>query len=593
MSKKSPEGSVNTKKKFQPLIRLLKNPMGLISILYLLFITFLAIFASSLAPFEANAIDPYNILSSPSAEHLLGTDSSGRDVLSQLMYGSAVTLYGSAIVLGASLVVGVIAGLYAGYYGGKFDSAANWVSNMFQSLPGIVILLAFRAAVGPATGPAMLMLGVLISPAFFRLTRTAVRGVRNELYVDAARVSGLSDFRIMLRHILTVVRAPIIIQAAMITGLAISIQSTLGFLGITDPSEITWGKMLGEGFAAIYINPLLPVWSALAISLTLASTALLGSALRDALEDSEKIKKQKSSKFGKSQHSKIASVQNQNAGHLLSVTNLSLGYPKPDGTLKVVVEDVSFELDRGEVLGIVGESGSGKTQTAFSILGLLPENAVINNGSIMFEQNELVSLEHGKILQSKVSNLRGKRLAYIPQEPMSNLDPSFKVGHQLVRPMTTVLGISKKEAKQKALALLEQVGIVNPSRVYDSYPHELSGGMAQRVLIAGAVSCDPDVLIADEPTTALDVTVQAEVLDLLRDLQKRLGMAMILVTHNFGVIADLADRVLVMQNGRVVETNDVKSILKKPKESYTQILLGSMLEDKEPLTMLTKNSGGK
>ena len=208
----------------------------------------------------------------------------------------------------------------------------------------------------------------------------------------------------------------------------------------------------------------------------------------------------------------------------------------------------------------------------------------------MFDGNELVSTGEGAISQKAMTQFRGKRIAYIPQEPMSNLDPAFTIGYQLVRPMTEVLGVSKKEAKARALKLLDMVGINNPERVFKSYPHEVSGGMAQRVLIAGAVSCEPDLLIADEPTTALDVTVQAEVLDLLRDLQKRLGMGMVLVAHNFGVVADLADRVVVMQYGRVVETGAVRDILRSPKEEYTQVLLSSMLEGKTPMTMLTGNA---
>jgi len=175
---------------------------------------------------------------------------------------------------------------------------------------------------------------------------------------------------------------------------------------------------------------------------------------------------------------------------------------------------------------------------------------------------------------------------------MSNLDPAFTIGYQLVRPMVKILGISKAAAKNRVIELLDQVGIVNPERVFKSYPHEVSGGMAQRVLIAGAISCEPDLLIADEPTTALDVTVQAEVLDLLRDLQKRLGMGMVLVTHNFGVVADLADRVVVMQYGRVVEAGEVREILRAPKEQYTQVLLSSMLEGKTPMTMLTTTAKG-
>jgi peptide/nickel transport system permease protein len=186
---------------------------------------------------------------------------------------------------------------------------------------------------------------------------------------------------------------------------------------------------------------------------------------------------------------------------------------------------------------------------------------------------------------------RGKKIAYIPQEPMSNLDPNFKIGYQLVRPMMKVLGLSKPDAVVKAHSLLKTVGIENTDRIFNAYPHEISGGMAQRVLIAGAVSCDPDLLIADEPTTALDVTIQAEVLDLLRDLQGKFDMGIILVTHNFGVVADLCDRVVVMQYGSVVESGDVRTILKAPSQAYTQELLGSMLVDKTPMTLLTSGKG--
>ena len=493
-----------------------------------------------------------------------------------------------------SIAIGVPTGLIAGYYGKTFDAVASWLANMLMSLPAMIVLLAVRAAAGPSILMSMIVFGIIIAPGFFRLTRTAVMGVRNELYVDAARVSGLSDTRIISRHILTVVRAPIIIQSAMISGIAISIQSGLEFLGLGDPSMVSWGSMLLEGFQNIFVNPLLVLWPGLIITITIGSFALLGNALRDALEDAQKVKQ--SRRQAKETLAKAmaevaaqqgASTKHSEGNHLLSVDHLSVGYPQANGSLKYVVQDVSLFVERGEVLGIVGESGSGKTQTAFSILGLLPDNAKIAAGHIVFDGDDLVAPNGGVISQKELAKFRGKRIAYIPQEPMSNLDPAFKIGYQLVRPMTQVLGISKSEAKAKALQLLETVGINNPQRVFNSYPHEISGGMAQRVLIAGAVSCDPDLLIADEPTTALDVTVQAEVLDLLRDLQKRLGMGMVLVTHNFGVVADLADRVVVMQYGRVVETGDVRSILRSPQEEYTKILLSSMLEGKTPMTMLT------
>jgi ABC-type dipeptide/oligopeptide/nickel transport system ATPase component/ABC-type dipeptide/oligopeptide/nickel transport system permease subunit len=534
---------------------------------------------------------------------LLGTDSAGRDILSRLIYGSQATLISALLVVVTSIAIGVPTGLIAGYYGGRFDGIASWIANMLMSLPAMIVLLAVRASAGPSVIISMFVFGILIAPGFFRLTRTAVMGVRNELYVDAARVSGLSDFRIISKHIFTVVRAPIIIQSAMISGIAISIQSGLEFLGLGDSSLISWGVMLNEGFMNIFINPLLVLWPAIIISLTIGSFALFGNAVRDALEDAQKVDSPSKDKKRKATAAKVAKAELalaveettsietlKKTSHLLSVSHLSVGYPQGDGSIKQVVQDVSFNVDKGEVLGIVGESGSGKSQTAFSILGLLPSNAKIVSGHIIFSGEDLVSPEEGSISQKAMTAFRGKKIAYIPQEPMSNLDPAFTIGYQLVRPMTQVLGISKKEAKARAINLLDTVGINNPERVFNSYPHEVSGGMAQRVLIAGAISCEPDLLIADEPTTALDVTVQAEVLDLLRDLQKRLGMGMVLVTHNFGVIADLADRVVVMQNGKVVESGDVRDILRAPKETYTQVLLSSMLEGKTPMTMLTGNA---
>ncbi|MEN9872800.1 MAG: hypothetical protein RL450_735 [Actinomycetota bacterium] len=572
--------------------RLAKNPLAVISSIYILGLIVAAIIAPYVAPFDPNTTDLSAVLLPADSTYLLGTDSAGRDILSRLLYGSQTTLIAALIVIITSIAFGVPTGLIAGYYGGKFDGIASWISNMLQSLPAIIILLATASAFGTSIVIAMFVFGILIAPGFFRLTRTAVMGVRNELYVDAARVSGLSDFRIIVRHILKVVRAPLIIQSAIISGIAISVQSGLEFLGLGDVNMVSWGVMLGEGFLNIWMSPNLMLWPALVISLTIAAFALLGNALRDALEDTQKI----SVSARKRKKAKVSSATTVNPKisdadkHLLSVSGLSVGYAQGDGSLNLVVDSVSLHVDKGEVLGIVGESGSGKTQTAFSILGLLPDNAQIPQGHIVFDGIEMVSASGAVISQKRMGELRGKRIAYIPQEPMSNLDPNFRVGYQLVRPLTKLLGISKREAKAKVLNLLDMVGIVNPERVFKAYPHEVSGGMAQRILIAGAISCEPDLLIADEPTTALDVTVQAEVLDLLRDLQTRLGMGMVLVTHNFGVVADLADRVVVMQYGKIVETGDVRTILRSPQHTYTQTLLSSMLEGKEPMTFLTSES---
>jgi peptide/nickel transport system permease protein len=426
----------------------------------------------------------------------------------------------------------------------------------------------------------------------------SVTAVRNELYVDAARVSGLSDFRIIGRHILTVVRAPVIIQSAMILGIAIAIQAGLEFLGLGDLNIPTWGSMLNDGFINIFKAPTLVLWPALIIGLVCIALTLLANAMRDELERSGGPAKRSrkaaaaaaiadaegaAAKRGEAavvhpEEPAGAHARAESIGEvLLEVTDLGVGYDQPDGSTTHVVNHVGLTVRRGEVHGLVGESGSGKTQTAVSILRLLPQGGRITGGSIFFEGKDLAHLS-----EKEMTKVRGKRIAYIPQEPMSNLDGAFTIGSQLMEPMRVCLGISKDEARNRALALLAKVGIPNPERTFSAYPHQISGGMAQRVLIAGAVSCQPDLLIADEPTTALDVTVQAEVLNLLRELQAELNMGVILVTHNFGVVADLCDRVSVMQAGRVVETGPVRAIFNDARHPYTRQLLDAILEDTAP-----------
>ncbi|WP_426226348.1 dipeptide/oligopeptide/nickel ABC transporter permease/ATP-binding protein [Pseudarthrobacter sp. DSP2-3-2b1] len=560
--------------------RFLRNPLGLISILVLLAVIVIAILVPFLGLADPNGVNLREANRPPGPAHLLGTDGSGRDIFSRIMWGTQVLLIGSGIALGISLIIGVATGLMAGYYGGWFDSVASWVNNLSMSLPGIVVVLAVTAVVGPSVYVAMAVFGVLLTPAFFRVVRGAVQAVRNELYVDAARVSGLSDARIIARHILTVVRAPVIIQAARVASIAIAIQAGLEFLGVTDNAVPSWGNMLNEGFRKIALSPGLILWPSIALGLVSMALILFGNALRDALEDrghstTRAVRLPTKSAAGPAIGTATATVpvpaHPENA--LLSVQNLKVAYGTGGGQ-KEVVHGVTLHVEPGEVLGLVGESGSGKTQTAFSVLGLLPEGGRVSEGSILFDGKELTTLGN-----KDRTALRGTDIAYIPQEPMSNLDPSFRIGQQLTVPMRTKLGLTKQEATSRALALLAKVGIADPEKTFNSYPHEVSGGMAQRVLIAGAISCNPRLLIADEPTTALDVTVQAEVLDLLRDLQRETGMAVVMVTHNFGVVADICDRVAVMQSGRLVEVGPVEKILTEPSQAYTQKLLDSMLED--------------
>ncbi len=563
-------------------VRLLRHPTGAVSLLVTAIVVVLAVIGPWLAPMDPNTSSITELLDPPSETHLLGTDSSGRDVLSRLLVATQITLAAAMVALVTALVIGVAAGLIAGYYRGWLDAVASWVTSLVMALPGVVVLLAARTVLGPSVWVAMAIFGVLLSPAYYRLVHATVSAVREELYVDAARVSGLSDARIIGRHILSVVRAPIIVQSAIIAGMAITIQSGLEFLGIGDMSSPTWGSMLNDGFSSIYSEPLLMLWPSLAIALTCIALSLLANSLRDVLERTPATRgRRKASREPSAAvtapeedpYAPIIHADESRAEPVLSISGLRVAYAQPNGDEREVVHGVALDVLKGEVHGLIGESGSGKSQTAFSVLGLLPRGGRVSAGTIHYEGVDLAGAS-----ERTYAGVRGARIGYVPQEPMSNLDPAFTIGYQLIEPLRTHMGLTRKEATARALSLLERVGIPDPQRTFNAYPFEVSGGMAQRVLIAGAVSTDPDLIIADEPTTALDVTVQAEVLALLRDLQKERQMAMLLVTHNFGVVADICDRVTVMEQGRFVEQGSVRTILGSPAHPYTRSLLDAILD---------------
>lgn len=260
---------------------------------------------------------------------------------------------------------------------------------------------------------------------------------------------------------------------------------------------------------------------------------------------------------------------------LLSVKNLSTEFPVKKGIVRAV-EDVSFDVDQGQILAIVGESGSGKSVTSLSIMGLLAEPGHVAGGSMEFEGKDLATLS-----EKQYRELRGNDMAMIFQEPMTSLNPVYRVGNQIVEAIRTHEKVSKAEAKARAVDLLRKVGIPSPEARINDYPHQMSGGMRQRVMIAMALACNPKLLIADEPTTALDVTIQAQILDLLRRLRDDTGMAVLLITHDLGVVSETADRVVVMYCGQVVEEAEVRTLFDHPMHPYTLGLLKSIprLED--------------
>jgi len=259
------------------------------------------------------------------------------------------------------------------------------------------------------------------------------------------------------------------------------------------------------------------------------------------------------------------------AEDLLRIENLRVGFGRP-GREQLAVDGVSFSLAPGEVLGIVGESGCGKSVTALSILRLIPDPpGRIVSGRILLRGQDLSGVN-----EKAMNRIRGKEISMIFQEPMTALNPLFRVGEQIAETLRVHEGLSRAAARARALQLIAKVGINDPEQRLDQYPHELSGGMRQRIMIAIALACGPQILIADEPTTALDVTIQAQILVLLRDLQRELGMAVVLITHDLGVVAQVVDRVLVMYAGRIVEEGSVAAVFERPSHPYTRLLLESI-----------------
>ncbi|MFD7296096.1 ABC transporter ATP-binding protein [Streptomyces sp. NPDC059897] len=254
----------------------------------------------------------------------------------------------------------------------------------------------------------------------------------------------------------------------------------------------------------------------------------------------------------------------------LSVRDLRVQFSTEDGAVKAV-DGLSFDLERGKTLGIVGESGSGKSVTNLTVLGLHPKKNTTIDGEILLDGKELLTAT-----EPEMEKLRGNKMAMIFQDSLTALSPYYTVGRQIAEPFRKHTGASKKEGRDRAIEMLEKVGIPQPKQRVDDYPHQFSGGMRQRAMIAMSLACNPELLIADEPTTALDVTVQAQILDLLKDLQQEFGSAIIMITHDLGVVANMADDLLVMYAGRAVERGSVREVLKQPQHPYTWGLLGSM-----------------
>jgi oligopeptide/dipeptide ABC transporter ATP-binding protein len=533
-----------------------------------------AVLAPLLAPYDPQADDLLAGNQGPTSAHLLGTDRLGRDTLSRVLYGGQVALLAAALAVMIAVLIGVPLGLYSGWRGGWVDRVVQRFVEGVVSLPFLVLAIALVSVFGPGLYKSMVVVGVVYAMTMLRLTRAETVAAREEVYVKGLTVTGASTFRTLFAHILPNVAPALIVQTTFMISTAIIAEATLSFLGLgAQPPQASWGSMLTDAQSSLRDNFFLAVPPGVAILVTVLAFNQLGDGVRDLF-----AREAKGGSLGVNPTRPLDETTDVETGTgsvedpVLAVRDLSVSFPGPDGTPVDVVQQVSFDLGRGEILGLVGESGSGKSVTAMSVLGLVPDPGRVRAASIRLEELEL-----GGRSFDDLRSVRGARIGVVFQDPLGSLNPAYTVGDQvgealrLHRP-----GMTRAQARARALELFEKVHIPRAENRLDDYPHQFSGGMAQRVMIAMALACEPQVLVADEPTTALDVTVQGQVLDLLLELRDSVGMAILIITHDLGVVASVADRVAVMYAGQIVEAGETHAVFHHPQHPYTEGLLTSL-----------------
>ncbi|HMG41344.1 MAG TPA: dipeptide/oligopeptide/nickel ABC transporter permease/ATP-binding protein [Acidimicrobiales bacterium] len=562
--------------------RLRRDPVAAVACAYLIIVVVMAVFAPLIAQHDPNFQYLSERLSGPSGTHWLGTDDLGRDTFARLLFGARVSLQTSVLVALLAVAIAVPIGLVAGYRSGLVDLAVMRVTDALLSVPPLVIALAVAGILGPGTRNAVIALTVVVVPGLVRLVRAQALAIREEGYVEASKAIGTRSNVILARRIFPHVLSSLLVQVSVVLGTILVVEASLSFLGLGQQlPHASWGAMLKSGFALIATDARLILVPAIAITLTTLAFNALGDGLRDALvSGGRELHRRVGDVLGTT--SVVPGAQRDRQGSVpgervqgvddavLSIRNLRVGFDSGSDVVEVL-DGVNLEVHRGEILGLVGESGCGKTVTSQSILRLLPSPpARILAGEICFEGRDLLTLS-----PKGMRSVRGSEIAMIFQDPMASLNPAFTIGDQLIEAQRVHRKVSRSAARERAIELLDRVGISDPERRLEEYPHTLSGGMRQRALIAMALANDPKLLIADEPTTALDVTVQAQILELIRDLSRERGMSVVFVTHDLGVVQELCDRVAVMYAGQIVEQSTVEQLFDGPLHPYTRALLRS------------------
>jgi len=560
--------------------RSLRSAGGIFGAGWLLLLAVLSATASLWQPYRPDAQNLFVRLQGPGSSHWLGTDDLGRDTLTRVFAASGPALLAAALSVVVAFAVAVPLVLAAAEHGRRVERLASRGAEVMLALPVTIILLALVGAVGGGdTYLIMTVLGLLMAAPVYRTLLGVAQSLHRRLYIDAARVDGVGPVRIGIRYILPGMATVTAVQASQLFGLSVLIQSGLAFMGFgpAEPAP-SWGGMIATASQDLYTDPWMMVPAGVVLALTVIAANELGDALAASPHEQERKRLRprarrkpvprpvKPEPRPLTPASPLKSVAPASGAPLLEVTDLSLGLAAGPP----VVTSLTLRLAAGRVLGLVGESGCGKTLSALAVLGLLPPEVSLSSGSIRFEGRELAGMS-----ERQLRPLRGRGIAMIPQDPMVALDPLFTVGSQLTAQLRRFRRIGSKEATRLAIEQLRLVGIADPARALRARPYELSGGMAQRVTIAMALAGQPRLLIADEPTTALDVTVQAEILDLLRGLVEDTGVAVIIVSHDMGVIADICDEVAVMYAGHIVEQGTATAVLEDPWHPYTTALLAA------------------
>ncbi len=539
---------------------------------FVLAVVAIALLAPLLPLHDVTAMSIPNRFAAPSWAHPLGQDEFGRDVLARIVWGARASLtiaIGSALI---SAVIGTVLGLLGGYFRGLVELVSVRSTEIILCLPPLLLALLVVTLLGAGATTLVIALTILFVPGYTRVVFAATLQVRSLDYVTAQEAIGTHPLVILWRTILPNILPPLLVQVSLTVASAMLLESGLSFLGLgVVPPQPSLGLMIRAARGAMQQAPMLLVWP----SLALAGTILLFNTLCDRLRDVLDPRGVRAGGAGwlRRRASRLLSgaapaepAPSPARAALVDVENLSVALNADDPAHRLeLVRDVSLRVAPGETLALVGESGSGKTLTGLSILGLLPSGLEPDGGRIVFTEKSGRTEDVLGLSEPEFRRLRGNEVSMVFQDATASLNPVHRIGDQIAEAIEAHGTMPAREVPGRVVELLRRVGIPDPERRVRAYPHELSGGQRQRAMIALAVANAPRLLIADEPTTALDTTIQAQILMLLDELKRSDGeMGMIFVTHNLAIVSEIADRICVMYAGEVVEEGDVEAVFARP-----------------------------